>query len=321
VRRYDIDALLALWPGARTPIMRIPALGILFLLSCGKEHANSEQNAKPLAPKVAAEAKERKMPTNVPPLPEVVLPQAVSDPGWPPSVDYSKKLKIDVTDYIIDWSWEDATAEEREVILRWAARIQSSGFGIDLSWGAELLRAASAQVSKPIRALMEDENGAINIVEATNGKVKIRWSVPASDPVAKLLADADAAELLPVAINAELFAAAGIEKVEVAHYFPEWMLDQIRAAAAKADRSWSATVQAAWISAGPSVHADPENAGKALRAAAPESTSGIPSRRKQTLIFPTTMFAEIEAVAAAQDRSRSWIVNAAWALFKAKSSS
>jgi uncharacterized small protein (TIGR04563 family) len=158
---------------------------------------------------------------------------------------------------------------------------------------------------------MEDEHGAIDIVEAAGGKVKVRWSVSASDPVAKVLADADAAELLPVAITAKHYAAAGILKVEVAHYFPEWMLDQIQAEAANTDSSLSATVQAAWQSAGATIHAGPENAGKILREAAPE---GTPSRRKQTLIFPTTMLAEIEAEAEAQDRSRSWIVNAAWAV-------
>jgi len=247
----------------------------------------------------------------LPELPAIDLPSAVADPGWPPQVDYAVNPRVNVAGYIIDWSWDKATEVEKDIITRWAARIESSGFGIDLSWGAEVLKNASAQLSQPVTALMEDESGVFSVVEAGAGKVSVRHGVADTDPIAARLANADAAALLPVAMSARHYAAAGIENVESGYYFPEWLLDEIEAEATRTDRSLSHTVQSAWRLGGAKVHADPEAVGKALREAAPEA-EGMPRRREQILSVPTPMLAQIESEAARQDRSRSWVVSAAW---------
>ena len=96
------------------------------------------------------------------------------------------------------------------------------------------------------------------------------------------------------------------DKREQALYFPESMLQEIQDQAVRLDRSLSWCVQYAWKRqrdrfAGP---LPDEDHGGAL------AYSG--DKRKQTLIFPTEMLAEIQDAAVRLDHSLSWLIHRAW---------
>jgi uncharacterized small protein (TIGR04563 family) len=190
----------------------------------------------------------------------------------------------------IDWGWPRLSEAERTVVRRHEARKQADAAAVTLTTLKEALAAASSELQgREIRARAEDEGGQYAIV-AREG----RCSEAEEDRF-------DDEGKFPDGLTADDYRAAGVKKLCVGLFWPEGMLDAMKAQASRLDRSLSWVVEKSWIVAQGS--APPPAGGNAL------ARDG--DRRKQSIYLPIEIYAELADIAAREDRSMSFLVQRA----------
>jgi uncharacterized small protein (TIGR04563 family) len=103
-----------------------------------------------------------------------------------------------------------------------------------------------------------------------------------------------------------------MDKVEQALFFPAPMLEEIATHASRLDTSLSWLTQKAWSIAKERLRSlEPLDEDAAAERVFGERYSSD-DKRKQTILFPSSMLDEVKAEAARQDRSLSWIIQRAW---------
>lgn len=198
------------------------------------------------------------------------------------------------------------------------------GVEVPLDYTAEepmrraLALAARAMAGAPFEFIAEVPSQSCRRFWVTlrPGRAEIRatrsWASSDSTEHAELIERLLAAD--PVALMPEtpsLRERAGkTDKVEQSLYFPESMIDHIRAQSLRCDRSLSSVVQSAWRFAEPTIVALADRAaGRELMKPQPDS-----QKYKQSLYFPTAMLEAMAAQAARFDSSLSWVTQLACAI-------
>jgi uncharacterized small protein (TIGR04563 family) len=194
-----------------------------------------------------------------------------------------------------DWGWLALSEAERAVVRRHEARFQADPGTHTLATLMEALSEASRELpGREIRSRASDEGGEYALVSRDGRCLESEEG------------SFDEEGVFPESPTPDDYRAAGVGKVYVGLYWPENMLEAIKAQASRLDWSLSALVQKAWAIA---------KSSSSLAA-----TSGdLPrdgARRKQSIDLPIDVYAEVAELATREDRSMSFVVqralSAAW---------
>jgi uncharacterized small protein (TIGR04563 family) len=223
-------------------------------------------------------------------------------------------MPLSVRDSRVDWRWSERSDAERAVIVRYQPLLDAADH-VQESFIAILAHAAEGLPGVEVRAIMEDDTGALTLLLAREGKVETiavgETTRPEHKRIVGRLMTTQKSDLFPVVLSARQRAeAAPGRKLEQELAFPEVVLEEIQKEALRTDRSMSYVVQLAWTFVVDRVKALRDR-NEAARYMVPRA--GAP--KKQPIFFPGEMLIEIEDEAARLEVSMSWVVQLAWALY------
>jgi uncharacterized small protein (TIGR04563 family) len=183
----------------------------------------------------------------------------------------------------IDWGWPRLSAPERAVVRRHEARARAEPGAHTVATLREALALASQELpGRAVRARVEDEHG-VHELHAADGRC----------------ADADAGSFdeqgrFPELLTVDAFRDAGVESMWVGLYWPEDLLREMQAEAARLDRSVSWIVEKAWTIATSST--------PIVRGRRPPHDG---PRRKHSVYLSIALYDQLASAAAREDRSMS----------------
>lgn len=221
--------------------------------------------------------------------------------------------------FLVDWRWKELTEEERQVVRRYEAVLQTDPQSATSEWLVNLLAEASSRLpEREILSALEGDDGDLYLLRAASGEARLLIPDQELAAVFERISTTAAKELFPESLKAADFRAVGAEKVARGHSYYSSVIEEIQHQATEADRSLSYVVQQAWTLAAGSIRAL-ENRESFLREWArlnPESPSA--EQRRQTIHFPLAMLVELEERARQLECSQSELLQLAWLLRREK---